>query len=121
MKKALTIITILSLVILIACSKSGSGSNPSPAPAPIDCGETAKSFVTDVNPIIQTFCASNAGCHNAGSNNGPGELLRYSQIFNARSFIRSAVISGRMPLNGSLTAAQKNAIACWIDNGALEN
>lgn len=121
MKKTLTIITILSLVILIACSKSGSGSNPSPAPAPVDCGETVKSFAADVNPIIQTFCASNAGCHNAGSNNGPGELLRYSQVFNSRSIIRAAVISGRMPLNGNLSLAQKNAIACWIDNGAPEN
>jgi hypothetical protein len=120
MKKALIFITSLTMVI-IACSKSGSGSNPSPAPAPIDCGETVKSFAADVNPTIQAFCASNAGCHNAGSNNGPGELLRYSQIFNNRTIIRAAVVSGRMPLNGSLTQAQKNSIACWIDNGAPEN
>ena len=124
MKKALILITSLTMVI-IACSKSGSGGTsgpgPGPQPAPIDCGATPKSFVADVNPIIQTACASNAGCHNAGSNNGPGELLRYSQIFNNRTVIRAAVVSGRMPLNGSLTAAQKNAIACWIDSGAPEN
>jgi hypothetical protein len=26
-----------------------------------------------------------------------------------------------MPMNGSLTAAEKNAILCWIDNGAANN
>src|SRR5689334_18212022 len=107
MKKTLTLITILSLSMLIACSKSGSGGTsgpgPGPQPAPVDCGAIAKSFAADVNPTIQAFCASNAGCHNAGSNNGPGELLRYSQIFNNRLIMRAAVVSGRMPLNGSLS------------------
>jgi len=117
MKKTLIFISILCVVI--SCSKSGSGSNPTPAP--LDCGENIKSFATDVNPIIQTFCAFNAGCHNAGSNNGPGELLKYSQVFSARLAIRAAVSSGRMPLNSSLSLAQKNAIICWIDNGAPEN
>jgi hypothetical protein len=26
-----------------------------------------------------------------------------------------------MPLNGSLSETQRNAITCWIDNGALNN
>jgi len=26
-----------------------------------------------------------------------------------------------MPLNATLTATQKNAILCWIDNGAPNN
>jgi len=111
MKKALIIITILCIVI--ACSKTATNS-----PGNVDCSGAAKSFATNVNPIIQSSCAANSGCHGSGSNNGPGELLSYSQIFSARSAIRTAIISGRMPQNGSLTTAQKNSISCWIDNGA---
>jgi hypothetical protein len=87
----------------------------------VDCSGTAKSFSADVNPIMQATCTSNSGCHGAGSNNGPGELLTYSEIFNARSSIRSTVASGSMPKTGSLTSTQKNAIICWIDNGASNN
>ena len=101
--------------ILYACNKS------TDTIAAVDCSGTAKSFSTDVNPIIQATCTSNSGCHGSGSNNGPGELLTYSEIFNARSSIRSAVVSGLMPKTGSLTSAQKNAIICWIDNGASNN
>jgi len=35
--------------------------------------------------------------------------------------IRSAVLSGAMPLGGSLSTAQKNTIACWIDHGAVSD
>ncbi len=86
-----------------------------------DCNGPAKSFVTDVSPVFQTSCAINSGCHATGSGNGPGPLLTYSQIFNARSDIRSAVASGHMPLNATLTSTEKNAILCWIDNGAPNN
>ena len=86
-----------------------------------DCSGPAKSFVTDVSPVFQTSCTINSGCHGTGSSNGPGLLLNYSQIFNARADIRSAVASGHMPLNSTLTATQKNAILCWIDSGAPNN
>ena len=86
-----------------------------------DCSGPAKSFVTDVSPVFQTSCAINSGCHATGSGNGPGPLLSYSQIFNARADIRSAVASGHMPLNATLTTTQINAILCWIDNGAPNN
>jgi hypothetical protein len=74
-----------------------------------------------VNAIIQTSCATGSGCHGSGSLNGPGPLLSYLQVFNARSAIRSAVSSGRMPPNGALSATQKNSIICWIDSGAPNN
>jgi hypothetical protein len=87
----------------------------------IDCSGPAKSFAIDVQPVIQSTCNDDSGCHGTGSTNGPGPLLNYSRVFNARSSIRSAVVSGRMPLNSSLTAEQKNAILCWIDSGAPNN
>ena len=101
------------LCVLFACSK-----NSMDKPASNVCSGASKSFAADVNPIIQAKCI---GCHGVGSNNGPGALLTYSEIFNAREEIRSAVASGLMPLNGTLTAAEKNSILCWIDNGATNN
>lgn len=99
-------------IFVHACTKN---------PEVVDCSGPAKSFVTDVSPVFQTSCAINSGCHAGGSNNGPGPLLNYSQIFNARAEIRSAVASGHMPLNATLAATEKNAILCWIDNGAPNN
>ena len=102
-------------ILLIACSKSNDTS------APVDCSGAAKTFSVDVSPVIQTYCASNSGCHAAGSSNGPGALTTYQQIYNARSSIRAAVANGSMPQNSSLTASQKSAIICWIDNGGTSN
>jgi hypothetical protein len=113
LKTAFIVLTVFG--VLYACSKSTDTTSS------VDCSGTTKSFSTDVNPIIQANCATNSGCHGSGSNNGPGELLTYSEIFNARSSIRPAVLSGSMPKTGSLTTAQKNAIICWIDNGAANN
>lgn len=100
--------------ILFACKKKGADYVP-------DCSGAPKSFSNEVLPIIQSSCAINSGCHGNGSNNGVGELLTYTKIFNVRSDIRSAVASGEMPLNGSLTSTEKNAILCWIDGGAPNN
>jgi hypothetical protein len=113
LKNAFIVLTVFG--VLFACSKSTDTTSS------VDCSGTTKSFSLDVNPIIQATCATNSGCHGSGSNNGPGELLNYSEVFNARSSIRPAVLSGLMPKTGSLTTAQKNAIICWIDNGAPNN
>mgnify|MGYP001320554392 CR=1 FL=1 len=109
-----------SLCFINACSKDsdngGNGGGTS-----LDCSTvTNKAFAADINPIIQSACAV-AGCHASGSVNGPGALTSYTTIFNARAGIRSAVSSGSMPKNSSLTSTQKNAILCWIDGGALNN
>ena len=111
MKKA--IIILLGAGFAVACSKSNSGTNT------VDCSVT-KTFAADVNPVIQSSCAI-SGCHASGSSNGPGALTTYQQIFNNRSAIRTAVANGSMPQNNTLSAASKNAILCWIDNGGQNN
>ena len=119
MKKVSIGVTAIVMIVAMACSKGSSGNNGG-MQATVDCSGAAKSFAADVNPIIQASCTL-AGCHNAGSINGPGPLLTYQQIFNARISIRSAVASGLMPQNSALSASQKNNILCWIDNGAVNN
>ena len=127
MKKG--ILVILAAFLLIAsCSKSGgdgggSGGNGGGGGggSSVNCPGVLNAFAANVNPIIQSTCATDATCHGAGSANGPGPLLTYTQISSAKVTIRTAVSSGTMPKVGTLTATQKNTIICWIDAGAPNN
>jgi hypothetical protein len=118
MRKILIVSALAMTGIFVACSKSDGGGGGG-TPTPPSC-TTTQSFSTTVNAIIQGNC-TNAGCHNATSTNGPGALTTYQKIFDNRTAIRSAVQSGLMPKNGSLSSTQKSAILCWIDQGAPNN
>jgi hypothetical protein len=115
--KKLIGISLCSLFFFASCSKDDDGGGG----ASVDCATvTNKAFAADISPIIQSTCAV-SGCHAAGSFNGPGALTSYTEIFNSRTAIRTAVASGRMPQGGSLSTGQKNSIICWIDGGAPNN
>ena len=119
MKKVLCVLIIVGVITVIySCSKSGGTNNPNPTPSV--CDNISKTWSTDVSPLITSFC-NQPGCHNTGSVNGPGPLTTHAQVFAARSQIRDAVQSGRMPQNATLSAEQKNKIICWINNGAPNN
>jgi hypothetical protein len=109
-------IVVLITLILSACSKDAD----TPVSVPDPCSVNPPTFSGTVNAAIQSSC-TDSGCHGANSQNGPGALVTYTQIANARSSIRSAVASGSMPLGRTLSASTKAAILCWIDNGAPEN
>ena len=116
---------IVSLIVIASCSKSnstgGTGGNGAGGGGSTSCTGVANKFAADVNPIIQSSCATDANCHGAGSANGPGPLLTYAQISNASATIKSAISTGIMPKTGTLTTAQKNSIICWVNSGALNN
>jgi hypothetical protein len=125
MKKCFIVI-LSAFFIMASCSKSGDdgggGTGGGGGGGTTSCsGVTNNKYAADVSPIISSTCATDATCHGAGSPNGPGPLLNYTQIFNARVAIRAAVASGTMPKTGSLSASQKNSIICWIDGGAQNN
>lgn len=111
--KIIVVVLMTALCLYASCSDEGSDTS-----ATISCTGVTVSFETDVQPLIQSSCASRTSCHGSGSTESPGELLTYAQIYSARSRIRSAVASGSMPRNGSLTTNQKQIIICWIDGGA---
>jgi hypothetical protein len=72
-KNIFGVVTVLCL--LFACSK-----NSMDTPASVDCS-ASKSFATEVNPIVQTSCATDSDCHGSGSSSGPGDYVpihRYS-------------------------------------------
>jgi uncharacterized membrane protein len=103
--KKLMFVALAGLGILAGCSKSSSIETYTPT-----CDGTVKSYSANVAPILQNACS---GCHS--------NLSTYSQVFANRFNVRSAIVSGAMPRGGSLTTDQKNAIVCWIDNGAANN
>jgi hypothetical protein len=96
---------IVCAALMGACSKSSTSPNFTP-----DCSGAVKSFSRDVFPVFQSVCS---GCHANFSN--------YSQISTDKSAIRSRIIDGSMPQQGSLSDTQKNNVVCWIDNGVPNN
>jgi len=109
-----------TLVALILVSMAVVSCNNDDEASSVDCSGTTVPF-TELNTIIQSSCAKNSSCHGSDSGNGPGPLLTYSQIYSARSEIRTAVANGSMPQGSSLSSNDKNSILCWIENGATNN
>jgi hypothetical protein len=110
-----SLVIVAAMCCMESCKKSADNNSSG------NCDGTAKSFVVDVTPVMQASCAFDSDCHGSGSTSGPGPLLSYPEVFSARAIIRSAIVSGEMPKDGSITTSEKNAIICWIDNGALNN
>lgn len=119
MKKLLSLAAfiVLMTVLVIACKKDSENDN---TPATVDCSTITTTFAGTVQPLMNTSCAK-SNCHATGSVNGPGPLVTYTQIFNARAKIRDVVASGTMPQDATFSANQKALITCWIDAGAPNN
>ena len=117
--KWIVTVVLFSFFFISSCSKEGSDDD-NPGNGNIDCSGAPKTFSGDVNPLVQSVC-NMPSCHASGSTNGPGPLTNYTQVFNARAAIRSAISSGFMPQDRTFTSAQRSAFVCWIDNGAPNN
>ena len=114
-------ICTLCLIVFGACSSESEDSLPPPPPPSETCEDMNVSLAQDVIPIIQQNCAV-SGCHVAGT--GRADFTVKTNIIQNASLIRTNTQSGIMPpvsSGKSLTAAQKEAIACWVQNGANDN
>lgn len=89
-------------------------------PGGTNCNGSANRF-SDVNPIVQTKCAFSSGCHGAGSTNSGGVFMTHAQMQAKAAQIKIQVQTGLMPQTGSLTAAEKQSIICWVNAGAPNN
>ncbi|HEY5692394.1 MAG TPA: hypothetical protein VIS49_13125 [Cyclobacteriaceae bacterium] len=87
--------------------------------ASVPRGNTGVSFAAQIQPIINTKCAI-TGCHN-GDNGAARNWTVYDNVKTNAANIKTRTGNGSMPLNGSLTQEQINLIACWVDDGALNN
>ena len=103
-------IFVLGILLLVSASCKKTTNSISSSSYTPDCSGTAKSYKTDVAPLLTNNCV---GCHS--------QFSTYASVSASTSSIRSNIVSGNMPKSGTLTFAQKNAIVCWIDNGAPNN
>ena len=86
------------------------------------CDGLAFKFAADIQPIINTRCATSPGCHGVGSVNSGGPLTNYTEVFNKREEIKIQVSSNSMPFPpDTLASDQKAKIICWINSGAPNN
>ncbi|MDN5203766.1 SprB repeat-containing protein [Fulvivirgaceae bacterium BMA10] len=91
-----------------------------------DCEQTSEVYVPSgisynaaVKSIIETSCAV-SGCHVASVS----ERVNFEIFANIQSNaadIKSRTQSGNMPRGGSISEEAKEAIACWVDDGAKDN
>lgn len=79
---------------------------------------TDVSWENDILPIFTTSCAI-TGCHNGV--HLPRDWRVYSQVKTFASTIRKRTQDKSMPAEGTLTADEIALIACWIDDGAVQN
>ncbi|MEN7549726.1 hypothetical protein AAG747_17515 [Rapidithrix thailandica] len=89
------------------------------------CGATAFVQVTSgityqdhIRPLVQSKCAI-SGCHVSGT--GRVNFNSLSNIQQNAAEMKSRTQSRDMPRTGSLTQAQIDQLACWVDDGALNN
>lgn len=75
------------------------------------------SFANTIQPIITNSCAINS-CHNG--NQFP-DFRVFKNIHDNAANIKRLTGDGTMPDEGSLTQQQIDQIACWVDDGALDN
>ncbi len=83
---------------------------------------TGISFAAFIKPIIDSNCAV-AGCHVAGTVGLPNWTI-FSEIQRRASGIKTLTGSKVMPPPGSgrsLTDQQIQRIACWVNDGAIDN
>ena len=80
-------------------------------------GSSGTSWATEIKPIMESSCAQ-SGCHNGSSR--PDLRKIENAKFYAKS-IKSKTQDRSMPREGTLTQQQIALIACWVDDGAIDN
>lgn len=78
---------------------------------------TGVSWAQEILPVIETKCAL-FGCHNGDAR---PDLRNYNNALFYASSIKKFTRDRSMPFDGSLTQAQIDLIACWVDDGAMNN
>ena len=117
----MTVLTAFStLLLFISIAGCSADKENLPPPGGNECSTVNAKFSATVAPLIQSKCAI-ASCHSSAGQAGGFALTDYSQISARAGAINTAVQGGIMPKVGSLTAAEKLIIKCWVTSGAQNN
>ncbi|WP_424961178.1 hypothetical protein [Ekhidna sp.] len=79
--------------------------------------KTNTSLIADIMPIIQKDCSID-GCHNGSQS---PRLITEQEVIQNAGRIRSETQARTMPRDRTLTNGEIQLIACWVDDGALNN
>lgn len=79
------------------------------------------SYNNEIIPIITAKCAVSSSCHDG--NGSPPNWTDLATLQASAQNVKSRTSAGTMPPAGSdaLEASEIQAIACWVDDGALNN
>jgi len=84
---------------------------------------TGVSFNTQIKPILEANCIK-SGCHN-GDNGADRNWSVLANVQAKAQGIKTRTGNGTMPADqvgtGGLPQSQRDLIACWVDDGALNN
>jgi len=106
------IFSLVFSILIIACSKNAATNTNTTA----TCNPNT-SYSATIIPLFNSNCNTN-GCHDG---NNAAALNTYQVIHDNATQIRASVSTGRMPKDKPLSATDKSAILCWIDNGSKNN
>jgi len=81
-------------------------------------GFTATSWENEIKPILEKECAI-SGCHNGTSRSN--DFRNYNSAKSFAASIKSKTKDRSMPFDSTLPQNQIDLIACWVDDGALQN
>lgn len=125
--KHLSKIAPLAFVVLIglqACL-TDKGEVPTVEPDPTLCDSLAVTYTNDIVPIVTNHCAI-GGCHDNFAAPTTGNFTNYTELAERANNgkLKTEVFDlGRMPLDPGppLSVEQKQALQCWMDDGAPNN
>ncbi len=83
---------------------------------------TGISYMDDIKPILEANCIK-SGCHN-GDNGAERDWSKFANVKAKASGIKTRTGNKSMPQDIAPTGLPQNEIdliACWVDDGALEN
>lgn len=109
-KSSVLLLLLIVVVAILSCSKNVSDTTNTTC-------DPNTSFTNTVKPILDKSC-NMKGCHDDFVITA---LNNFQTVHDGANQIKVSIQSGRMPKSNSLTTAEKNAIYCWVDNGAKNN
>ncbi len=87
------------------------------------CDSLNIKYSSDIQPIIQTYCATSSSCHGAGASDNYTTYEAVKTKVDDRSF-RKRVLYGDpsfMPPSGMMPKLMLQKIDCWLKDGAPNN
>ncbi|WP_258104821.1 SprB repeat-containing protein [Marinoscillum sp. MHG1-6] len=83
---------------------------------------TGVSLADDIMPLVNANCATSTDCHKSGQSERPVFENNPSAVIENSANVKEFTQSGYMPFDDTtLSQEQIDLIACWVDDGALDN